>query len=350
MSNHHKYSPSKYPAWSQCVHYDPAQTTSSEAKQGTDAHNELELDLNGIEEASNPTVRWAVEQIKLLVGDDMSMLKTEIRLEADLLHNGDNIFGKADIAWIDSNGVLHIGDFKTFSDGTKDYIPQLKGYAALYNGATKDVVLHVFHGGSKKVETVETTINECIEDTVKLLKNVIDKDGERRLCDWCQYCSKIKECPMSNNAVQVVSDNSLTFSNLSLPQKLVILDTVDKLSSTLRKQAKELAEANGGVLEADGIRYELKPWAGKAKVRDIYELAYDVQRPTITDKNGNEIHINGIPNNDFIKLCDIGKTKVVEAICEANADNKSVKKVYVERWVSERFEKTEGAPHFVRTM
>lgn len=157
------------------------------------------------------------------------------------------------------------------------------------------------------------------------------------------------------SALETVKENSVTgFGALSLCQKLVVLDAVDKLSATIREEAKLKAKENGGVLEMDGIRYEMKPWAGKPKVKDLCQLAGAIQKPVfnrINKKDGSieEIVFDGLDHERLLELCELSKTKLVDALKKANVDNKSVKKVEIERWVSAQYESTEGTPHFVRT-
>ena len=157
------------------------------------------------------------------------------------------------------------------------------------------------------------------------------------------------------NALETVKENSVTgFGALSLCQKLVVLDAVDKLSASIREEAKLKARENGGVLEMDGIRYEMIPWGGKPKVKDLCQLAGAIQEPIynrINKKDGSveEICFNGIDNEKLLELCDLPKSKLIDALKEANANNKSIKKVEIDRWVSAQYESTEGTPHFIRT-
>lgn len=157
------------------------------------------------------------------------------------------------------------------------------------------------------------------------------------------------------NALEVVRENAVDgFGALSLCQKLVVLDAVDKLSKSIRDEARQKAEANGGVLEMDDIRYELKQWNGKPKVKDLCELAGAIQHPVYNRFNDKketmeEVLFVGIDNEKLLELCDLPKSKLIDALKKANADNKSIKKVEIERWVSAQYESTEGTPHFVRT-
>ena len=251
---------------------------------------------------------------------------------------------------------MYYADLKTFSDGTIDYLPQLRGYAALgmkhTDAPDTKVVLVVLHGGIHKEEVVETTLEECASATLKILEAVRAPMHECVLCKWCQYCSKMLTCPATNNALQTVSDNGVGFSRLSICQKLVVLDAVDKLSKTIRDEAKRLAQENGGVLEMDGIRYEMKPWAGKPKVKDLCEVASAIAEPRFVKYNdkkqeATELSWNGLNHEELLALCDVSKTKLSDALVAKNPD---AKKVDIKKYVDGFFEATEGTQHFVRTM
>jgi hypothetical protein len=58
-----------------------------------------------------------------------------------------------------------------------------------------------------------------------------------------------------------------------------------------------------------------------------------------------EVEFNGLSHDELLKLCDLGKTALANALIEKNPGaTKSDIKKYVEQF----FEATEGAPHFVR--
>ena len=352
---HHPLSPSNYNAWLHCGDWEGMKRDTTDSLSGNEAHYQFDRAFkeDGYEPDSY-VARWAVDTVRELAGD--SEVRTEVKLTGSInLVLG--IFGTADAMWI-KDGIVHIADLKTFSDGTKDYTPQLMGYvclsAAPLTYPTPKYVLHVLHGGVCKVETVETTLEKSLEVVSDVLNKHTSK-VERNLCDHCSTCGKVKECKETMNALEVVRENAVDgFGALSLCQKLVVLDAVDKLSKSIRDEARQEAEANGGVLEMDDIRYELKPWSGKPKVKDLCQLAGAIQSPVfnrVNKKDGSveEVGFNGLDNEKLLELCELPKSKLIEALKKANADNKSIKKVEIDRWVSSQYEATEGTPHFVRT-
>lgn len=352
MGEHHEYGPSNYNAWAVCANWASVDRKTDEANEGTKAHEELSRALTEQDyEPDNETAKWAAGKLSELA--DGAHIDSEVRIEGGV-GTLSGIYGTADARW-KKDGVIYYADLKTFSDGTIDYLPQLRGYAALGMKHTDmsdaKIVLVVLHGGIHREEVVETTLGECVLKTSNILKAVRAPMHECVLCKWCQYCSKTLTCPATNNALQTVSDNGVAFNRLSICQKLVVLDAVDKLSKTLREDAKRMANENGGVLEMDGIRYEMKPWAGKPKVKDLCEVAMAVQTPVLMkfdDKKQEayEVELNGISHEELLALCDVGKEKLANAII---AKNPKAKKVDIKRYVEQFFESTEGTPHFVRT-
>lgn len=355
MSEHHEYSPSKYPAWAECLGFASAERTSEDATAGTKAHDELSLMLKKGIESDNPTVRWGYEEIVKLAGSAFILIDSELMVNGTIPELK-GIFGTTDVHWVDEDGTVHYGDFKTFSDGSVDYSMQLKGYAALNATPSDDrntlVDLHTFHGGSRIVETLHTTLGECIDSVVDLLKRK-STSIERNLCHYCKFCKHAKECPQVNSAVDTVANNSLSFSNMSLLQKLVIVDAIEKIGENIRAEARKLAEeSEDKAVEMDGIRYELKPWAGKPRLTDICQLAGSVLNPVVNTTNrkgeSSDVEIRGITNEELLAMCDLPKSKVADALKKKNADNKAVKKSDIEKWVSSFYEKTEGTPRFTR--
>ncbi len=371
--SHHPLSPSNYPAWDECPLFEADGRQSSEASEGTRIHEEfariVQSGMFDEDEADSSVASWAARQVLGL--SDGLVVSCEARVEGSVpLRDGsveDGVFGYADALWIDiPTNTIHVADLKSFSDGTTDYSPQLMGYAALAASmfglagiGVHTASLHILHGGVFRCETIERTVNECVLRTGDIITSRIDRiESEPTLCKWCKFCKHVASCPATNSAVQKVADNSPSFSRLSLCQKLVVCDAVVKLADALKKQAKDMAEASPDkAVEMNGIRYELKPWAGKPVCRDIGVLAGSVSgdggrlRIVETDRCGVErtVECDGISPDEFIRLCDVSKSKVVDAVMRKNAGIDGLKKSQVDRLVSSFFEKTEGTPHFVRT-
>lgn len=341
---HHKLSPSKMPGLNECLLFTQKSRTTTVATAGTTAHDEARKQIEDGIEADSKVARWFAETTLELANSNKIVCEYKAIATMPIIKG---IYGYIDAHWWD-DGVLHIVDYKTFSDGTRDYTMQLLGYAALMYWSDFDpntkVVCHILHGGIFKIETFETTFKDAYDKIVNLVKRV-NQGGKPRLNSHCQFCSRINECEVTMNAVETVKSNSLSFQNLSLPQKLVVIDAVKKLINTIEEEAKEEARKNGGVLEQDGIRYEMKPWAGPAKMRDIKELASALLKPATDDG----VAMVGMTHDELLGLCNVSKTKLIAKLKEKNKGIKAVKKVDIEKFVDGYYDATEGTPHFIRT-
>lgn len=363
MSEHHIEGPSKYPAWQSCMCWDGDKKNRTEADEGSRLHNEIDQDLRGFAEAEDYRSRWACEQIRA-VADGCAIILSEYKL-VGTREAVKGIFGTVDAMFF-KDGTLHIFDFKSFSDGTNDYSMQLKGYASLTLGsstiARTPVKLHILHAGIMKEEVIESTAGQCYQEVEALLDTKRSKEHTPNACAWCKFCSKVATCQETNKFMTAVADgNTPAFSSLSLPEKLVILDVVDKMSKTIREEAKAAARANGGKLECfdkDGnccIKYEMVQRNAPPSCEDICELASANQSNVVLmhkERSGafTEVPCEGLTSDELIKLCSISKTAIVDAVREKNKDNSKVKKRDIEAWLKKFFKSNGVTEYFTRTI
>lgn len=343
MSGHHPFSPSHYNPWAHCIHWESDSNTSDEAKAGTEHHHEMEMGIIDHNYEPNSVVaRWAVERIRNLASD------ADVTPECSVIGSVgifDGISGTIDALWVSADGIINVADLKSFSDGSKNYTYQLMGYVCLY--ATKDtppdtmVHLHILNGGTFTTNTIITTVGECMSSVSKLLERVKDGSDTPAINDYCQYCKHKGKCNAMNTAIATVSnDTSLAFSDLPLARKLVVCDTIEKIIKAVKDEAWKEAMDNGGVIEDDGIRYEIKTKAGRGKVRSLV----DVNTALVSDS----LKFNGIDADKLLSLCELPKTAFVDAMKKANADRKDVKKKDIEEWCSSFYEKGEPISYLSR--
>lgn len=341
---HHPLSPSKFPGLKGCLLFTQKSRNTTVATAGSDAHDEARKQIEEGVEADSKVARWFAETTLGLANGNKVICEYKATATMPVIKG---IYGYIDAHWWD-DGVLHIVDYKTFSDGSRDYTMQLLGYTSLMYWSDFDpntkVVCHILHGGIFKVETFETTFEKAYLE-VKDLVMAVKKGGKPKLNSHCQFCGKINECEVTMNAIETVKCEAPSFQKLSLCQKLVVIDAVKKLINTIEDEAKEEAKKNGGVLEEDNIRYELKPWNGPSVVRDIKELAGGMLNPV--DDKGNKMV--GITHDELLSMCGVPKSKVIAKLKEKNASNKAIKKVAIENLVKGYYITTEGTPHFIRT-
>lgn len=352
---HHELGPSVYPMLEQCPCFLREQSSGKDASAGKEIHEQVQKAVETGEEPTNDTARWMASKVKELAGN--AEVQCEKLVEGyPLVTNKPSpvadslvgIFGTTDAFWIDEDGVPNFADYKSFSDGTKDYFAQLRGYAALWGsgcGKRDGVKLHVLHGMIWKCETIESTIDECIDKTIEILS----RKGLPVINPFCSFCANASKCPACSRAVSTVG-NEVQFSKMSLTQQLVVCENVEAIIKKVKAEARKKCEECDGVLEMDGIRYELVPWGGGSKLRDILETASGCcEKIDTLNKKGEPCTIEGLSKEEFLKLCDLSKTALCGAIYAKNKGDKAITKKSIEEYVEQFFDKKPGTPHFKRT-
>lgn len=336
-TRHHKYGPSKYNHWCNCIQWEESDRCSLDAERGRKIHEELSDALANGKEPSSPVARWASAWVKGTAGQNHIFSELEVHGAGELA----GVFGTCDVAWYDDEKILNIADLKSFSDGSEDSTPQLMGYVALLHSDwvansglkhTSPVAkIHILHGGIMKVEAKIVDEEECYQKTVALIERVKNRDinGEKpRVCKSCQYCAKAAQCPAVSKSIATVSGGQeLSFDSLPLAKKLLVCGVVEKIIKRIRDEAKEEAKRNGGVLEADGVRYEIKLSKGTAKMKGTIVDIINAERPE---------GMVWMSNAEVLELSSLPKTKLVDKL---KALNKGVMKVRdIEEWVGSLYD------------
>ena len=135
---------------------------------------------------------------------------------------------------------------------------------------------------------------------------------------------------------------------MSLPAKLAFCSMVEKVIEGIKKAAKEEANKNGGVLEADGVRYELKPSA-TYKVKDMGFILDDMNfnKQFTGKKRGKEYTVDvAVPDAyEFVARCNISRTTLADLVASKNP---GMTKKDVTEWVTQFYEKVDGEPKLTR--
>lgn len=351
MDKHHELGPSNYSVWAVCPSAELSGGETKESAEGTAVHQQIQMALDGIEDAEDYRAVWAVSALAELSGD--SPIASEQRVSGNVGEFGE-IFGTVDAMWT-TNGVRHIADFKTFATFGSEHIPQLMGYGALAGKPGESIVLHVLCGGSLTVHTVETTYEECIGRTIVIL--TAHKDGGYAVANGkCKYCTKCGTCAacsyavasISPGTVALISPGTVDIGCMSLPEKLAFCSMVEKVIEGIKKAAKEEANKNGGVLEANGVRYELKPSA-TYKVKDMGFILDDMNfnKQFTGKKRGKEYMVDvAVPDaHEFVARCNISRTTLADLVASKNP---GMTKKDVTEWVTQFYEKVDGEPKLVR--
>ena len=346
MDKHHELGPSNYSVWAVCPSAELSGGETKESAEGTAVHQQIQMALDGIEDAEDYRAAWAVRALAELAGD--SPIASEQRVSGEVGEFG-TIFGTVDAMWIDG-GVRHIADFKTFATFGAEHIPQLMGYGALAGKPGESIVLHVLCGGSLTVHTVETTYEECLESTLRILRNhKHDKMAvANSKCKYCTKCATCSSCATTINALSPIEATRNLVGHMSLPEKLAVCSMVEKVIEGIKKAAKEEANKNGGVLEADGVRYELKP-SSTYKVKDMGFILDDMNfnKQFTGKKRGKEYTVDvAVPDAyEFVARCNISRTTLADLVASKNP---GMTKKDVTEWVTQFYEKVDGEPKLVR--
>ena len=215
MDKHHELGPSNYSVWAVCPSAELSGGETKESAEGTAVHQQIQMALDGIEDAEDYRATWAVRTLTELDGDNP--IASEQMVSGEVGEFG-TIFGTVDAMWIDG-GVRHIADFKTFATFGAEHIPQLMGYGALAGKPGESIVLHVLCGGSLTVHTVETTYEECLKSTLLIL--TAHKDGGYAVANGkCKYCIKCGTCAACSSAVASISPGAVAASRF-IPWRLL---------------------------------------------------------------------------------------------------------------------------------
>ena len=343
MDKHHELGPSNYSVWAVCPSAELSSGETKESAEGTAVHQQIQMALDGIEEAEDYRAAWAVRALAELAGD--STIASEQRVSGEVGEFG-TIFGTVDAMWTDG-GVRHIADFKTFATFGSEHIPQLMGYGALAGKPGESIVLHVLCGGSLTIHTVETIYEECLDITLRILE-AHKNGGEAVANSKCKYCTKCGTCAACSSALTSISPSTVDIGRMSLPGKLAFCSMVEKVIEGIKKAPKEEVSKKGGVLEADGVRYELKPSA-TYKVKDMGFILDDMNfnKQFTGKKRGKEYTVDvAVPDAyEFVARCNISRTTLADLVASKNP---GMTKKDVTEWVTHFYENVEGEPKLVR--
>ena len=321
---HHRLSMSQWCALAECPHFKPSKESSPEANQGSEAHAEVVEIYNHIkaerwepEEAFNlemkyPQAAWCAYRYKrhqqLLDYDEeeRKSLKAYCAIEQKLTIRDtdpivDGIYGYADFVRIvrrepDSSLVnIMVADFKTFSDGTRNYDEQLAGYAVAVASTMPDatdetpVLLVTEHGATKRETSCNCTLGDCRRIAVDTVMKYLGRDRFPKVVNpKCRYC---KNYPCEG-AMELAKAVQPSFGSLrmtredmdrnpsSIPLILASLEEVQKLIDATKENAKEYIKRHGvkGLTKdalpkweigTDDCKYEVRTSLGTRRIADV---------------------------------------------------------------------------------
>lgn len=321
---HHRLSMSQWSALAVCPHFVPTKKPSPEANQGTEAHAEVKEIWDIIKddgfspkdayvyEKKYPQSAWCASKWKYLqLMEDIpeplrcgltSYCAAEQKLtirDTDPLVDG--IYGYADFVRLlrrnDGSALAEImvADFKTFSDGTKNYDEQLAGYAVAVASTIPDatdetvVKLVTAHGAVKHTSMTVCTLGDCKRIAVDTVMKYLSRFRFPKVVNpKCRYCDHYP----CEGALQLAAAVQPELQKLklgradmdrnpeSIPLILASLEEVQKLIDETKANASECIKRNGrkGVTKDglprweigdDDCKYEVRESLGSRKIGDV---------------------------------------------------------------------------------
>lgn len=287
---HAPRSMSKWPAVLACPCFE-GKEFSEAAKKGTEVHERLAEWLTAyVEKGTVPeyettldfyeagALRCAKDLIQFAnaSGIDRKDIKVEAHVRID-----DDASGYADCLWNGENGAF-VFDFKTWRNASRDYTPQLAGYAvaACPADAPDDyrVTLAVGYGDYKEYDMQFTTLGECREWYRKAMAAFDNRaSAQPKQCAWCELCKYNSTCPAFRAIAQKVIDTPslrdapVMWAELPSARKaqlLVMADTVVKWGNSIKDLGKD-SIVSGEVIEdpMNGIKYDVRESGGRKSPR-----------------------------------------------------------------------------------
>lgn len=195
---HHRFSPSAFPKWQACPHYEAGAEPSEEAERGTRLHRAYAAALSGDKGAidrlpgeDGRAVEWAVAETRRLFDGQPEALERKLPYYDSA---GELFYGTADAVCGEQ-----IADLKTGQ--ARDYAAQMAAYAlALVDikwarGATT----HLLFCDEREVVTRHWTAEEAISVVMPIIdaRKAAEEGGGPgpRACEYCGWCGRRDTCP-----------------------------------------------------------------------------------------------------------------------------------------------------------
>lgn len=325
--------PSSLPALQACPCFESSEDVGvSDKTDGTMRHNAMAAALRDevnwgtdLDEEQREKVEWAVEFVRMRSSETM-LIEQRVSVVTDDfeiafsgtpdVRSGNNLF---DLKWRQRN-----------------YWPQMAAYALamIQEQGFKTVSAFVLFAERKHVEVMEFTEIYCHE----LIDGIIAKSSssERKpvACDYCGWCDRRLTCEALTFKVDQIA-------NARSDINVIVLDTFnDWLLDGAHASKLEDADLAGHVLTiarqisnwCDAVEYNCKQLAIKrGTVPTGYKLQARQGKREITSVTDAFAKV-GMPQEVFLKLCELKLSPLVEKFSEIN----SVSKKQAERTIEER--------------
>ena len=320
---HHRLSMSQWCTLAVCPHFVPSRKPSPEAAEGTAAHREAAEIYSRISadggkpedafkhEGKYPQAAWCAsayrgmalcEDLDAKPADGQTVscaveVKVAIQQTDPLV---DGIYGYADFVRLlrDKDGSLMevtVADFKTFSDGTRNYDEQMAGYAVAVASTIPDAGddvparLYTLHGLAKRSTVTITTLGECRRVAVDTVMKYLCRDMFPKVTNpRCKYCQKypcdgaiqLLKSVLPEFASRKLTEAEMDADPQGVPLTLAVLEEAQKLIDSTKETAAAIIKKHGtrghtkdGLpkweLGTDDCKYEVREALGARKIPDV---------------------------------------------------------------------------------
>lgn len=328
--------PSSLPMLAACPCFESAPDTGERDKDaGTARHGALAAALRGLtklmeelqDEDEFESVNWAYEYIRVHAPDGHEM-RIEQRL--DMLDDSFNVIisGTPDVTC-----GPELFDLKWRE---RNYDEQMAAYAMAMIQANgwQGVRIHILFAERKFARVVLMTRDDCWNIVHKVLLASKNPDALPVACDYCGWCAKRMTCPALTENVQAIAN----------ARAEIKAETCEAFEKWLKAgaHASELTEPNlaGAVLTiakqivtwTEAVQYHCKELAIKQGIIPTGFKLRPLKGNRFITSLTEAFSKSGMPQDEFLKLCDIKLTALVEKFGEING----MKKAQAQRTLEEK--------------
>jgi len=351
--SHHIFSPSSFPAWTKCIHYETDQTgldgENSPAFRGTLQHKELEYQIGLADKKGGRDITKRSEFHEKLTSEErnnvdfaffkiMSILasynlgikdaETEVEVLA-FTSDMTAVTGTADVLAVKGDTVIVI-DYK--SGVERDFEAQLKvyGLGAMQAYDCKKVDIYAVYGREKKA----TSNTFELEETQKFFDEMVYKlsnreEFEPEVNSYCGWCTKRLSCKARNKSLteskKVIPEGKELLKGITVktdisklsPEKLGGLVAYAKLLEDWAKDLKAIAEAKLAEDENAVAGWGLKFGSPRVKIDAVKAEEIALER-------------YGVEPYELAKVSSLSKSALMKAVYGKEANKKATKEEFNE--------------------
>lgn len=325
---HHPMGPSRWPMLACCPGY-VSKPATADSVAGTLAHEVLNTLLGGgeVKESAgflDGAAGWAARYI--LQTAEQSVAERVLHEPSDCFvqSKAPEYFGTADCIFRDRMGDWHVFDFKSMSDGTKNYFPQVVGYAwpLMRDWMRGHAHLYILHGGSRTIDYRFADIQDCRKVVDVVASNYNNPDGPRASNEWCGMCASYATC---GAALAEVADVAVATSHTDPGRELTAKDFLDLAGLTDRGTAARLLTIAKRVSKwADAVEERCRELAKDGPIEfggDVYALSEVKGRAEVVDKE-KAFSVSGLTREAFLSCSTLSIDKVADAMAVATGKSK----------------------------